>query len=67
MPFPLDPRTARIDIKTEPLKKIKFYCPLKIMQIPDEGDYMDLDDYDESLRISRPTVLFPLPEILILQ
>lgn len=27
-----------IDIKTEPLKEIKFYCPLKIMQIPEEED-----------------------------
>ena len=43
---PWIPEQPDIDIKTEPLKKIKFYCPLKIMQIPDEDDYMDLDDYD---------------------
>mgnify|MGYP007069909581 CR=1 FL=1 len=27
-----------IDIKTEPLKEVKFYCPLKIIQIPEEED-----------------------------
>ena len=30
------PEQPDIDIKTEPLKKIKFYCPLKIAQIPEE-------------------------------
>ena len=35
---PWIPEQPDIDIKTEPLKEVKFYCPLKIEQILDEED-----------------------------
>ena len=42
---PWIPEQPDIDIKTEPLKEVKFYCPLKIEQIPDEED--DWEEYSD--------------------
>ena len=42
---PWIPEQPDIDIKTEPLKTIKFFCPLKIEQIPDEED--DWEEYSD--------------------
>ena len=42
---PWIPEQADIDIKTEPLKTIKFFCPLKIEQISDEED--DWEEYSD--------------------
>ena len=48
--FPWIPEQPDIDIKTEPLKTIKFYCPLKIAQIPEEDDeWEDYSDEPEDL------------------
>lgn len=42
---PWIPEQPDIDIKTEPLKEVKFYCPLKIEQILDEED--DWEEYSD--------------------
>ena len=42
---PWIPEQPDIDIKTEPLKEVKFYCPLKIEQISDEED--DWEEYSD--------------------
>ena len=42
---PWIPEQPDIDIKTEPLKEVKFYCPLKIAQMPEEED--EWEDYSD--------------------